>query len=574
LLGWCGQLPEDRLGGWLCYWLAVASLPDDVAAEHWLARAWLQLEQAGDIRGLCLTAARAVLVKTDSWRTHHGLATWTQRALGLLDRVPPELSSDEALLILVGMLHASDFAEEFDIEVGGRIAGQILDRLVDPSGSTSPWVLGLWLVSFGSVCGRYFSYARRGFPYDDAEQALRAAIAIGEREQLRSVEFGALYHLQLQLKLRNELDEFGGLVNRLVRIADSRNSTQVAVAADCRAALHTLSGDISEAYRDCDRFMAAIEAAGEPPIERWPHFITRFQVLLADRKGDEASAWLGGLIDMFEGAVRDRTRCCMTVAEALAAKWRDSDGYPALLQDAITSLRATGWSSILANMPATLSELLADALRHDIDPDFCRQLIAGRALNPPPQRPCAWPWPLKIHVLGQFRVELDGEPLKIGAKTPARSLDILRALAAARDHVVPLAELHDTLWPDADGAQAKAACDQALHRLRKLLGRADLLIQRDGKLWLSPHHCWVDLDEWEHRLATSEIVLARRALEEFPGPLLPHEGDHPLWTHAAVRVRRAYLDLAGRLDQSAPAEADAVRSRIVVHYPDEMLIPA
>ena len=38
--------------------------------------------------------------------------------------------------------------------------------------------------------------------------------------------------------------------------------------------------------------MAAIEAANEPPIERWPHFITKFQVLLGESRATEAAAFL------------------------------------------------------------------------------------------------------------------------------------------------------------------------------------------------------------------------------------------------------------------------------------------
>ena len=56
---------------------------------------------------------------------------------------------------------------------------------------------------------------------------------------MRGVEFGALYHLQLLMKMRNDFSEFATLIARLAEIADSRYTTQVAVAADCQAALHT-----------------------------------------------------------------------------------------------------------------------------------------------------------------------------------------------------------------------------------------------------------------------------------------------------------------------------------------------
>ena len=60
-------------------------LADDATAESWLARAWSQFAGAGDVHGQCLTAARAVFSKTDSWRTHEGLAVWTRRLLELLE---------------------------------------------------------------------------------------------------------------------------------------------------------------------------------------------------------------------------------------------------------------------------------------------------------------------------------------------------------------------------------------------------------------------------------------------------------------------------------------------------------
>ena len=159
-----------------------------------------------------------------------------------------------------------------------------------------PWILGMWLVAFGRASGRFFTYSRRKFPYSSAEEALRAAIAIGEREALKGVEFGALYHLQMQMKARNDFAEFNQLVTRLAEIADSRFTTQVAVVADCHAAKHARQGNIEEAYRDCHRFMEAIEAANEPMVERWPHYITKYQVLLADRRPREAMKLLIDLL--------------------------------------------------------------------------------------------------------------------------------------------------------------------------------------------------------------------------------------------------------------------------------------
>lgn len=621
---WCMRLPADALDAWLCYWMGVAHMADDATAEQWLSRAWQQFETAGDARGLCLTAARAVLAKADSWRTHQGLAQWTQRALHLLDAGLPPLQGDEELLALTGLVRTVDFAEIYrcDSDANKALTQRLLARLqqrrdgdsmilrllasaslIEQAGATaradvfaqavdsvandldectsSPWALGLWLVAFGTACGRYFPYARRGFPYADAEQALRAAVAIGEREQLRGVEFGALYHLQLLIKLRGELTEFEALIERLAQVADSRYSTQYGVLADCQAALHTLRGDRDEAERACARVIASIKAAHEPPIECWPHYITHFQVLLLQEQADKAARYLEALAPQFDAGVRQRTDACIGLARALEAKWRHDSSYPQRLHEALAQLHAVAWTAALSNLPTQLAELCADALAYGIETDFCRQLIMQRHLPPPAARPAHWPWPLAVHVLGEFHLTRAGVRLELGAKPPTRALDIIRMLAISTDHTCALDILCDRLWPDADGDKAKAACEQSLHRLRKWLGDTELVVQREGKLRLARERVWVDLEDWESRLAATaahgtdgQPDLAR-VFFDFPGALLQHEPIAPWALAATERVRRQWLDLANRLARALEAREDhagarAVHLRALEIYPDSV----
>jgi DNA-binding SARP family transcriptional activator len=620
---WLDRLPQEEMTGWLFYWAAVAHLADDAAAERWLSRAWQAFEPDGDRRGMCLTVARAVLVKTDSWRTHDGLAAWTARAIAIAGRDLPELSPDEDLLVHIGLVRACDYAHERADEIGRRLAAALIARLDRPdfhfpvelrlhasetliehtvqtgevglfeqavdhviddvrNPDAPAWHLGLWLVAFGAASGRYFRYARRGFPYATAEEALRAAIDIGEREALKGVEFGGLYHLQMQLKHRNDFSEFGRLVMRLAEIADSRYTTQVAVVADCRAAMHTLNEDFAEAYRDCDRFMAAIEAANEPIIERLPHYFTKFQVQLADRRPQEARDMLAMLLPRLQGGALRRTELCILAAEALRAKWSGELAYGGHLGALFAGLAAADWRAILLNLPGLLSELVADALDAGIEKAFCLALIEERRLTPPARRPSAWPWPIKVHVLGGFGLERDGVDVELGPKPPTRALDILRILALAKDHTCPIETVQDWLWPDLDGAQANAACEQALHRLRRLLGQAELITLREGKLRLSTSRAWVDLDEWNCRL--KEVFAAgespaeaemQKVLAAFPGPLFFGHAE-PAWAVAAAdRVRDGYIELsvlAGRRCEAAgaAARARATYLKALDVYPDSV----
>jgi DNA-binding SARP family transcriptional activator len=235
------------------------------------------------------------------------------------------------------------------------------------------------------------------------------------------------------------------------------------------------------------------------------------------------------------------------------------------LSGCLEQLRAANWPAILLNLPDLLAELCADALDHDIEAEFCRSLITRRALMPPAVRPSRWPWPLRVHLLGEFALDCDGVPVELGPKPPTRSLDLIRVLAVAKDHTCALQQLHDWLWPDADGDQAKAACEQALHRLRRLLGRADLIVQREGKLRLAADKVWVDLDHWEVKLAgalwgdpnapTSEAAMAR-TVTEFPGPLLANEPPAPWFTPAAERLRSSYIEVALRLGHRREERGD------------------
>ena len=623
LIDWCNALPASECDGWICYWLGVANMADDAAAESWLAQAWTAFAERGELDWQCLTAARAVLSKSDSWRTHEGLGAWTQRVIDLIDRDFPKLSRGDQLLAWTGMLRAVDFAQNYrsDAPAVSRLTQRLLERLavrsagdtanlrlmasltlIDHAGSTgaaeiferavdsivddlrasdlSSWVFGMWLVTFGSVTSRYFTYAKRGFPYNSSEEALRAAVMIGERESLRGVEFGALYHLQLLMKLRNDWSEFATLIARIAEISDSRYTTQVAVAADCEAALHTRQKRFAAANTDCERFMMAIEAANEPPLERWPHFITRFQVLLAAEMPDEAAAFLEELIQLFDGAIRQRTQICILAAHAFAAKWRGSADYAERLRTFMTHLRAANWTAVLINLPDHLAELCADALELGFETDFCIGLIRRRQLAPPESSPAQWPWALRLFVLGDFRMELNGAPVNPGAKPPTRSLDILRVLAIAKDHACSLQDIYEWLWPDADGDQAKAACEQALHRLRKLLSAPDLIVQREGRLYLSAQHTWVDLVDWEQKLTlalrASQEAVMQRALDEFGGPLF-HSERAAAWALPAIeRVRSKFIDLAGRLarkfeSQGNHAGARAVYLRAIDGYPTSAL---
>ena len=149
----------------------------------------------------------------------------------------------------------------------------------------------------------------------------------------------------------------------------------------------------------------------------------------------------------------------------------------------------TGWWR-----PDMMAKLCALALEHDIEPDYVRWLIAGRALTPPVNGMAtdAWPWPIKIRTLGTFMIERDGKPIEFGRKTPKKPLELLKAIITLGGEAVPETILADHLWPDAEGDVAHEAFAKTLQRLRHLLGHEEALPLRDGKVSLNRQVCWVD----------------------------------------------------------------------------------
>jgi len=190
------------------------------------------------------------------------------------------------------------------------------------------------------------------------------------------------------------------------------------------------------------------------------------------------------------------------------------------------------------------------ALEHSIETDFVRALIRRRGLRPdgPAARVEHWPWPVRVRTLGEFAIELDGEPLRSSGKVQKRPLALLKALVAFGCTGVPEAQLAEALWPDADGDDAHNAFVTTLQRLRKLLGQRDALLLQEGRLGLNPQRCRVDTlafesvdpDDDDPAIADDR----ERALRLYRGAFLAQED--AAWAIAPrERLRARFVRLGG-----------------------------
>lgn len=169
------------------------------------------------------------------------------------------------------------------------------------------------------------------------------------------------------------------------------------------------------------------------------------------------------------------------------------------LHRALTLGRRHGYVHLEFYQPAVMRFLFATALEERIEPEYVREQIGVLALSPPVSegRLSAvqlgeWPYPVRIYTLGRFNIFRGDEPLHFSGKEQKKPLELLKALIARGGQDVLRERLTDMLWPDADGDLALKSLETTLGRLRRLLGRDDVILSHSRHLSLNPLVCWVD----------------------------------------------------------------------------------
>jgi len=169
---------------------------------------------------------------------------------------------------------------------------------------------------------------------------------------------------------------------------------------------------------------------------------------------------------------------------------------------------------------------------------------------------------LAVHLLGRFRVRLDGVAVDDWPSGRGRSL--FKYLLVHRDLPPQREALMEVFWPDASPPAARNSLNVAVHGLRRALRAAadvPVVVLRDGAYRLAGDlDVWVDTEEFErhaeagrrleaagaHAGAVAECELAA---ELYGGDLLaddPYE-DWPVL--ARERLRLAHLEVLERLSR-------------------------
>ena len=180
---------------------------------------------------------------------------------------------------------------------------------------------------------------------------------------------------------------------------------------------------------------------------------------------------------------------------------------------------------------------------------------------------------LTIHLLGEFSVTKDGQPVTtFNADRPQALLAYLllhRRAPQARRHVAFV------LWPDSSEKQAQSNLRNLLHTLRNALPEPERFLASDNLTlqWRADAPCLLDVAQFEDALntaATAENTVQAliAAVDAYGGDLLP--GNYDDWL-APLRetLRSHYLDALHRLIQLLEATGDY---RTALRYGGRLLV--
>ena len=610
-LDWARQGRAQALSDWIEA-LPTAMRESDPWLEYWFGRAWIFVEPqrgrpplerayqafrtAGDLRGQALTLNTIVTGYYYEWANFAPLDRWLPEFEGLLTgKRAAELDRGSELRARAAWLIALLFRRPEDENL--EPCARRLDELIDGEDDVNVRVMAAstlfnylnWTAEGGDAAGALVAritpilaapevtplmqvwwrthlsfWHYLGGRYEESSAAMIAAREIAERYGLEAYLFEIDHADASALISKGDYGAAKSLIDAMEQRLSPSRRMDGAYFHHLRSILEQRLGAFAAAVQDAERAVALGRETGLPTLQM-PHFLARLaHSRLAAGDVDAGMRALDEAIASSTGVDRKTFEQLRELVQIGIDIDRDNDERAAnRLAAVLADYRARGQVVFLRNRPDLAARLADYALEHGIETDFVRTLIQRNALVAPADAGPAWPFRLRVHVLGRFELVRDGQPVRFSGKTQQRPLDLLKLTVALGGKDVDSQQLAATLWPDADGAAAKTSFDTTLFRLRKLLGVEEALVLVAGKLSLAPALCDTDVRALEAALDAAQqlgdvagadtcVRAAHRLLRAYPGPLLGT--DEAPWIakpRDALRARfvRTLLHLGEQLER-------------------------
>ena len=258
---------------------------------------------------------------------------------------------------------------------------------------------------------------------------------------------------------------------------------------------------------------------------------------------------------------------CLLTEASYAFEDGDQEKGTKLLKDGLALGRGKGYVFSFEWPPVPLVYgLCRKALESDIEIEQVKKMIRTYNFIPedPPLHLDNWPWPVKIFTLGGFELLVDERPVEFSGKVQKKPLDLLKVLIAFGSSNVSEERITDALWPEAAGDLAHKSFEMALQRLRKLIGRDNVVLLQSGQVSLDVRQCRVDVRAFERMVESSEFRVRssemanqiirdkksgmnfeslEKAIRMYRGNFLPDDTRHPWSAVTRERLRSKFLRL-------------------------------
>ncbi|HSN31160.1 MAG TPA: hypothetical protein VLU41_00620, partial [Ideonella sp.] len=501
---------------------------DYAGSGAWAERLASQLDARGALDADARLQSDAVCLRAVDILQASSLGARGALVAAMLGMLEGEAPSAEAALAAAGVLMESAGYATNDEALFGRAVRASQRWLARPG--LSPLLVASWLTTYGPL-GRRWPVPGVKLPAATPIGCVERALELAREFGAPGASFGAAQYLANAAIADNDRVLANERLSALRDATDLASPTQSVNLLVVEAGALALAGVWPRARDVAAQALALARQHGFPASQQWSSFMAVQRIAIATGAAAAARAALLAEAARWDGGVyRELTLVLADVALAAQAVDAGREPAPELLRAIVGRARELAWPGFATLLAPLAATLCAAALAQGIEPAFVRHVVRERRLAAPVPHEPHWPWPVRLHVLGGLRIEVDGAEVALGARAPRKPLDLLKAVVAHGPAPVDAALVLDALWSDAEGGAARAAFDMAVLRLRKLLGREDAVRLDAGRIGFDTGLVWVDA--W---------AFASGASDAYPGALFGHDAVQPWWAAARERLAQRFL---------------------------------
>ena len=571
---------DDRIQRtpWLLYWLGNANMQTDlVRAAGSLRQAFEGFSSEGNAVGQCLCAAELIRIQYYQYDNFEPLDIWIAALDALLEKGPsfPDAASEmkvySALVLALGarqpghprlqpvLARATDLLDA-DIDVNQKVgagmalvshytianqliqAQLILQKVSPLSASSEVTALNraYWWLQLG-----YYHFRRAANA--DAEAAWEKADRVTVEHGLKQTDFVGhcfrAFHFAAVFDYKSGQAALAGLD---AKVTDARPGT-AAMYYLARCVLELSRENGADAARHGRLALACALRTGRPFYRiAWRAHVAGALAMAGEFEAADKLVTDGWRES--EGTRLESYRSNLLMARAYSAIRQGlMESAHESIREMLRIARENDSWAYLRTAPSVKEVVLEEALAAAIDVPFVQMMVRRFDMRPRRLDIEAWPWPVKIYTLGEFRIEVHGEVLAFSRKAPKKPIALLKSIIAFGGKNVAQQRLIDALWSEEPGDAAHEAFAVSLHRLRRLLVHADVVQLSEGLVSIDTRQCWVDAWALERHIAEEDRKMDEKARESdsvwrlYRGHFLAEDLESPWALSMRERIRGQFL---------------------------------